>query len=86
MKTKAPDWAIAKIDGIPAERYVAMLDIKLAEANRAYCVMHQTYQMTHNVGFREIAQIQATVMRGIRTKIAQNFNLYCIIKKGYSLN
>ena len=87
MKTKeTPDWAIAKIGGIRAEEFFELAEKRFKEAKRAYSVMHQTYQMTHLKSFRDAAQAQVEMMNRIREAVRRNNNLYCILKKGYSLN
>lgn len=90
MKTietsETPSWAIAKVNGVRAERFFETLDDQLRKANRAYSVFHQTYQMTHLHSFRDAVQNQADKIRQIRMIIRQNCNLYYIITKGFSLN
>ena len=84
--TESPDWAVAKVNGVPADVYFKELDERIDEANRAYRVMHQAYQMTHVIGFRDGAQQQADKIREMKEIILRHANLYCIVTKGYSLN
>jgi hypothetical protein len=81
-----PDWAVARVDGHRADAYFKKLNEHLKEAERAYRVMHQAYQMTHIHSFRDEAESQAGKVRELKAIISRNYNLYCIVTKGYSLN
>ena len=87
MITKdTPDWAIAKIGGIRAEKFVELSIKHFKQAKSASAVMHNAYRLTHVASFLEGAKTQEARADRIKAAIKQNFNLYCIIKRGYSLN
>jgi hypothetical protein len=87
MKTKnTPEWAIAKINGIRAEKFFAELRIVVTESKRAYLLMNQAYKMTNNKGFTKLAQNQIDKLNAVEKLIEENANLYYILTKGYSLN
>jgi len=81
-----PSWAIARIENVPANILFMNIDKDIKTARRAYQVMNNTYLMTHNAGFRDIAQRQAAVVRRLYKLIQENLNLYYIVTKGFGLN
>lgn len=86
MTDERPTWGIPKVDNIPAEEFFKDFDEKLLETTKACKLFLQTYEMTGQEKFLDLAELHVEKSNTLRRLREENMNLYWIVTKGYGLN